>query len=491
MPERHEIGGIFCGVLALAGHLATNQLLSYGMYRPFFALLGDERCAADVAPSIARFCGTNLGTAFTPNPGVCAVLSTLLVSLLPLAVVPLLPAPAPGATVSSAQPLLLCFACGGLLGDVFLHILPHTLAGGHEHGHEAEHGHDHGGHDHGGHDHSGHDHGGHDHGGHDHGGHHDHDHAAAGHAHSLDEAMGGLAVLLGFAAFFVVEKLVRSHHGGAGHGHSHGHSHAQHEHAEHAHDGAAPCCEHGHGEGDHDHGHHEHAHHEQHEHGHADAHGAAAEGASGLRKRRATSPKRDAPKQGTKKAAAAKQPAKASNGASAAGAHEHAHAEAVAAPTPVAPPAASESRIAGYLNLAADAAHNFTDGLLIGGAYSQGFGVGVSSTLACIMHEVPHEVGDIAILMQAGFSLSAAVRAQLLTAVSAMLGTLLAVATGKAQASLLLNFTAGGFIYVATVDVLPSLLQQPSSALQTAAQLGAFFAGVGMMLLVMAFEAGH
>ena len=86
---------------------------------------------------------------------------------------------------------------------------------------------------------------------------------------------------------------------------------------------------------------------------------------------------------------------------------------------------------------------------------------------------------------------------------------------------MLLNFTAGGFIYVATVDVLPSLLQQPSSvsgrgsnasaqptlaqrtapliawcacdeqALQTAAELGAFFAGVGMMLLVMAFEAGH
>ena len=129
----------------------------------------------------------------------------------------------------------------------------------------------------------------------------------------------------------------------------------------------------------------------------------------------------------------------------------------------------------------------------------------------------------MAILMQAGFSLGAAVRAQLLTAISAMIGTILAVATGEQQAGLLLNFTAGGFIYVATVDVLPSLLQQPSSvsgrgsnagaqptlalrtapliliawcacdeqALQTAAELGAFFAGVGMMLLVMVFEAGH
>ena len=104
---------------------------------------------------------------------------------------------------------------------------------------------------------------------------------------------------------------------------------------------------------------------------------------------------------------------------------------------------------------------------------------------------MPHEVGDVAILMQAGFSLGAAVRAQLLTACSAMLGTILAVLVGQKGSDLFLNFTAGGFIYVATVDVLPSLLQEESTALEIAGQLGAFFAGVGMMLVVMYFEEGH
>ncbi len=68
--------------------------------------------------------------------------------------------------------------------------------------------------------------------------------------------------------------------------------------------------------------------------------------------------------------------------------------------------------------------------------------------------------------MQSGFSFGAAVRAQLLTAMSAMLGTIVAVSTGQKGSNFFLNFTAGGFIYVATVDVLPALLVQPSSAYQ-------------------------
>lgn len=147
-----------------------------------------------------------------------------------------------------------------------------------------------------------------------------------------------------------------------------------------------------------------------------------------------------------------------------------------------------ESLVAGYLNLAADAAHNFTDGLLLGGAYTKGFWTGVPTTLAILMHEVPHEVGDIAILMQAGFAKSDAIRAQLCTAFGALAGTLVAIATGEQQADLLLNFTAGGFIYVATVDVLPPLLAQPSSAFQTAMQMLAMCTGVAMMVIVIAFE---
>ena len=91
--------------------------------------------------------------------------------------------------------------------------------------------------------------------------------------------------------------------------------------------------------------------------------------------------------------------------------------------------------------------------------------------------------------MAAGFSKGQAVRAQLVTAGGAMLGAMLAVKTGAAaEPKLLLNFVAGGFIYVATVDVLPSLLRTKTSLLQTCAEVAAMCAGIGMMLLVMQFE---
>ena len=58
--------------------------------------------------------------------------------------------------------------------------------------------------------------------------------------------------------------------------------------------------------------------------------------------------------------------------------------------------------MAGYLNLAADFAHNFTDGLAIGASYLAGHNIGLITTLTILFHEVPHEIGDFAILIQSG-----------------------------------------------------------------------------------------
>ena len=60
--------------------------------------------------------------------------------------------------------------------------------------------------------------------------------------------------------------------------------------------------------------------------------------------------------------------------------------------------------VAGYLNLAADFSHNFTDGLAIGASYLAGHSVGIITTITILLHEVPHEVGDFAILVQSGCS---------------------------------------------------------------------------------------
>lgn len=59
-------------------------------------------------------------------------------------------------------------------------------------------------------------------------------------------------------------------------------------------------------------------------------------------------------------------------------------------------------KVAGYLNLAADFTHNFTDGLAIGASFLVSRNLGIITTLTILLHEVPHEIGDFAILVQSG-----------------------------------------------------------------------------------------
>lgn len=64
----------------------------------------------------------------------------------------------------------------------------------------------------------------------------------------------------------------------------------------------------------------------------------------------------------------------------------------------------TDIKVAAYLNLAADFTHNFTDGLAIGASYIAGNTAGFISTVTILLHEVPHEIGDFAILVQSGYS---------------------------------------------------------------------------------------
>ncbi|XP_040138383.2 zinc transporter SLC39A7 isoform X2 [Ictidomys tridecemlineatus] len=157
----------------------------------------------------------------------------------------------------------------------------------------------------------------------------------------------------------------------------------------------------------------------------------------------------------------------------------------------------SDLRVSGYLNLAADLAHNFTDGLAIGASFRGGRGLGILTTMTVLLHEVPHEVGDFAILVQSGCSKKQAMRLQLLTAVGALAGTACALLTeggvvgsevaGGAGPGWVLPFTAGGFIYVATVSVLPELLRE-ASPLQSLLEVLGLLAGVVMMVLIAHLE---
>jgi len=119
--------------------------------------------------------------------------------------------------------------------------------------------------------------------------------------------------------------------------------------------------------------------------------------------------------------------------------------------------------------------------------------LGFSTTLAVLIHEVPHEIGDFAILLQAGFSVKAALQAQLLTALGAVAGCIFGYWSGSGHGSAadhsswILPFTAGGFIYVALVNVLPSLLTHTSMK-QTMAEMIAMTLGVSLMVLIAEFE---
>ncbi|KAJ1624596.1 ZIP zinc transporter-domain-containing protein [Pavlovales sp. CCMP2436] len=153
------------------------------------------------------------------------------------------------------------------------------------------------------------------------------------------------------------------------------------------------------------------------------------------------------------------------------------------------PSGAPTMLVGGYLNLVADFAHNFTDGLAIGAAFGSGKG-NLATTLAVLCHEVPHEVGDVAILMRSGMPRGQALRVQMLTAVGAMIGTYVGLVAGDMPvvSRYVSCFIAGGFIYVATVNVIPSLFEESSTLLETLLELAAMAAGVAIMVGVALLE---
>ena len=143
----------------------------------------------------------------------------------------------------------------------------------------------------------------------------------------------------------------------------------------------------------------------------------------------------------------------------------------------------------GILNLIADFLHNFTDGLAIGASFLSGTKLGLSTTFAIFLHEIPHEIGDYAILRQSGFSKTKAIWLQCVTAIGAVSGTVISLLIGshddRANAWIL-PFTAGGFIYIATVHLIPQL--KNSNFNQTVMELICFVIGVSIMYMMSWLE---
>ena len=109
------------------------------------------------------------------------------------------------------------------------------------------------------------------------------------------------------------------------------------------------------------------------------------------------------------------------------------------------------------ISMIGDFIHNFTDGLSIGVSYVADFKMGLVTTMAMFFHEIPHEVGDFAILFQLKYSVWQIVGLQLVTAGGALVGTAVGSLLGQIYLKECLAFTSGGFLYFAVNGLLSEL----------------------------------
>jgi zinc transporter 7 len=315
----------------------------------------------------------------------------------------------------------LFFLLGSLLGDVFLHLLPHAFSSHAHDGHSNE----------------------------------------KEHAHGSDEhrnVLIGIGIFAGLFFFYAADKFARAFFGKTGRDHSHDHAHHQHEHVEQVVDQVA-----------------------------------VHESKEGLRHRNSKS----ASKTDEKKKIVTEK--------------KHVHDDA-------------NVRASTYLSLLADFTHNLTDGIAMAASFYASPAVGATTAVAVFFHEIPHEVSDYAILLQSGFSKQRAMMAQFTTAIGAYIGTFIGISihemaaslsndddshhhhhhhhqhhdhhgllgTGMTLGDLVIPATAGSFLYIATVGVIPNLLEgQPKNKLQPFKELSAMMFGMALMAGIAWTETHH
>ncbi|MGI4850728.1 MAG: ZIP family transporter [Janthinobacterium lividum] len=252
----------------------------------------------------------------------------------------------------------------------------------------------------------------------------------------------GVAIMVGFLTFVAMDKALRIATGGEGHTHDHGHSHS-------TEDNTTPSA--------------------------ITSGAATTESSNGdLKKRKSATD------------------------------------SALDKPLPSTPASVQPSpsiKLSAYLNVIADFTHNITDGLAMSSSFYSSPTLGATTTMAVFFHEIPHEVGDFALLIQGGMDKKWAMGLQFVTALGAVLGTLIGIAvqeyggnsnavgadavsigiwgTSLTWGDMLLPFTAGTFLYVGTVAVIPELLETGPNKGQELRKTGLQFLAIGIGAAIM------
>lgn len=140
----------------------------------------------------------------------------------------------------------------------------------------------------------------------------------------------------------------------------------------------------------------------------------------------------------------------------------------------------------GVMNLVGDGLHNFIDGAVLAGAFMVSPALGLATLVAVIAHEVPQEIGDLGVLLHAGYSRAKALALNFLSALLAIIGAATALLLNAKIDNLtdyILPITAGSFIYIATADLLPEL-KKDTALHRSAAQLLGILLGIAIMILL-------
>lgn len=160
--------------------------------------------------------------------------------------------------------------------------------------------------------------------------------------------------------------------------------------------------------------------------------------------------------------------------------HDHGHGAAIA---PYA-----------WTNLLGDGIHNFLDGAVIATAFLVDVPLGIATTLAVVIHEVPQELGDFAVLLRAGMKPWKALLFNLASALMSAVGALLILLLdldAEVLGAFGLPFIAGAFVYIAAADLIPEL-HHHSRGRDAALLFFSFLLGVALMYgILWVEEAGY
>jgi zinc and cadmium transporter len=144
----------------------------------------------------------------------------------------------------------------------------------------------------------------------------------------------------------------------------------------------------------------------------------------------------------------------------------------------------------GIMNLISDGIHNFLDGVIIAGSFLVDVQLGIATTVAVLLHEIPQEIGDFGILLHSGYTKKKALFFNFLTACLAILGAVVTLAVGERIEGLVryvVPLTLGGFIYIAAADLIPEIHNEEHTG-RSVLQFIFFILGILIMALLLLLE---